>query len=169
MLNVFAGVREGWGDHPITRMWRGYEGALLSYTLECCRLWVGRGFADTVDGKVRALAQPLGMPGGLANGEWQLPVEYMTVKGLQAEGELPFWFGSGAFHSSHRSNLMRKAIQYRDHHTDVPHERHPRCDGNPGAVHHICRGVCDPDAMLDWYVPRLPADTLPGQSYVWPV
>lgn len=170
VLNVFAGVREGWGDHPITRMWRGHEAALLTYTVDCCRIWVSRGFADTVEGKVRALAQSLGVPGGLDHdGVWQLPVEYTTVLGLQSEDELPPWFGSAAFHASHRSNLLRKALQYRDHHSDVPHERHPRCDGNPEGKPHTCRGVCDPHAMLAWYVPRLPTDTSPDLPYVWPV
>jgi len=122
VLNVFAGVRDGWGNHPITRMWSGYETALLAYTLTVCDTWTGRGYRDTVHGKVLQLAQPLSAPGGLdLDGVWRLPDELHTVRGLAAEGMLPPWFGWRAFHESHRSNLIRKdAEHYRPYFPDTP-------------------------------------------------
>ena len=56
VLNVFAGVRKGWGNHPITRMWTGYELSLVKYGLTICKVWRDeRGFNDTCYGKIRSL------------------------------------------------------------------------------------------------------------------
>lgn len=71
--------------HPASRMWRGYEGSLVRYTLEICEEWKLRGYADTVAHKVRLL-----------------PIS----------GDDPFWLGSPELHASHRSNLIRKWPSY---------------------------------------------------------
>lgn len=90
VLNVFAGVREGWGNHPITRMWTGYELALVRYGLTVCQVWRReRGFNDTCYGKIRRL-----FPSA-------------TLDDIR-DAEPPPWLGDPAFHRSHQSNLVRK-------------------------------------------------------------
>lgn len=87
VLNVYAGVRKGWGNHPITRMWRGHEQWLLLYGVKICDEWIGRGYNDTCRGKMLALRPDL--PG-------------------DRDQRRPPWLGDPAFHLSHQSNLVRK-------------------------------------------------------------
>ena len=74
---------KGWLNHPATRMWRGYEGALATYALEACDEWRKRGFKDTCEDKIILLTS-------------ELPVVY------------PPWLGNNLIYESHRSNLLRK-------------------------------------------------------------
>lgn len=74
----------GWRNHPAARMWRGHEGALALYGMDCCMEWVRRGYRDTCFGKIDAM-----FPDGFA-------------------APLPPWFGREDFHAAHRSNLLRK-------------------------------------------------------------
>ena len=90
ILNVFAGVRRGWGNHPITRMWQGYDLALLRYGLIVGKVWRDeRGFRDTCWGKMRALYPEA------------------TMADINS-AESPPWLGDPDFHLSHQSNLVRK-------------------------------------------------------------
>lgn len=77
-----------WANHPAARMWRGYEGALLTYGLEVCTVWTERGYRDTCFEKMLELADEHGLD--------------------VSDGEDPPWLGDEAFHASHRSNLLRK-------------------------------------------------------------
>lgn len=76
-----------WSNHPAATMWRGYSDALVLYGLAVCKEWVSRGYKDTCTDKIAA---------------YQV---YKTVI-------LPSWLGNEAFHSAHRSNLLRKAPDY---------------------------------------------------------
>lgn len=79
-----AGVlKRAWSNHPATRMWRGYENALVAYTDDMCREWKRRGFDDTVQSKVWALNKP-------------------------GECDMPTWLGNYNLHSSHRAALLYK-------------------------------------------------------------
>jgi hypothetical protein len=71
----------GWSNHAASRMWRGYETALLLYSDVIIREWVGRGYKNN-------------MP-------FLAPCDITTIK-------LPPWLGRRDFHASHRSNLLRK-------------------------------------------------------------
>ena len=71
---------KGWVNHPATRMWSGYEGALAQYHDESIKAWLRRGYKNTM----LLRAKP---------GQWPTPP----------------WFGDPDFHASHRSNLLRKA------------------------------------------------------------
>lgn len=82
-LHKPAGRKNGWANHPATRMWRGYEGALAEYHDACINEWVKRGYNNTM----RLRAKP---------GPWPKP---------------PF-FGDAEFHASHRSNLLRKLPEH---------------------------------------------------------
>ena len=68
-----------WKNHPAVKMWKGYEGALIHYMNCAIDIWENRGFKNTMK---RLSAPPF--------------VDY------------PIWYGKIEFHSSHRSNLLRK-------------------------------------------------------------
>src|SRR5579875_3068702 len=86
ILRTLDGVTSGWRHHPAVRMWRGYEAALVQYTLRICEEWERRGHADTVRDKLAVHARPL-------------------------DG-MPPWLGDPDLHASHRSNLLRKDPQW---------------------------------------------------------
>lgn len=85
ILNVFAGVSKGWGNHPITRMWTGSELWLVQYGVMICNEWKRQGFQDTCKDKIKGLKPYL--PQGK---------------------DRPIWLGDPEFHRSHQSNLVRK-------------------------------------------------------------
>lgn len=71
--------RRGWRNHPAVKMWRGYENALKLYLNKAIRLWVARGYKNT-----------------------------MKLEEIEGRIVLPRWFGDEDFHAAHRSNLLRK-------------------------------------------------------------
>jgi len=81
VLNVLLGrtTTGGWRNHPVTKMWKGYENALKQYLNECIDEWVSRGYNNTMKHEV--------IVGGI---------------------KYPKWLGNDLFHSSHRANLLRK-------------------------------------------------------------
>lgn len=60
-------------------MWRGYENALKLYFNKAVKLWIARGYNNT-----------------------------MKLEIIEGEIKFPSWFGDEKFHASHRSNLLRK-------------------------------------------------------------
>lgn len=91
-----GGLHGGWTKHPASRMWAGYELALLKYQEETCNEWVNnRGYKDTCWEKSRALFSPI-------------QLQQYTLGNYP----LPPWFGDPAFHKTHASNLLRKAPEY---------------------------------------------------------
>lgn len=77
----------GWRHHPAVKMWKGHEGFLAKYGLAICQEWVKRGKVDNTAEYFR----------GIMNGRDLSP---------------PPWFGNERFHSSHRSNLLRKDFSW---------------------------------------------------------
>jgi len=77
-------VRKGWKNHPITIMWMHFLDALKLYCNLSIEEWVTRGYNNTIP------------------------------KFILDESDviLPDWLGYGAFHASHRSNLLRKDFEY---------------------------------------------------------
>lgn len=71
--------KKGWKNHPAVKMWKGYENALKLYFNKAVKLWVSRGYKNT-----------------------------MKLEEINGKIILPKWFGSKEFHASHRSNLLRK-------------------------------------------------------------
>jgi hypothetical protein len=97
VLNALPVPGHGWRHHPVARMWRGHEEALVRYCLEICRAWCALGYRDTCAAKVTAaLDERLGIRAARSQVE------------LAAAGELPPWLGDEAVHRSHRSSLLRK-------------------------------------------------------------
>ena len=74
---------KGWRNHPITKMWNGYEPLLQLYFNNCVNEWVNRGYNNNME---------------LEN------ITEMIVD--------PDWLGNERFHSSHRANLLRKDYEY---------------------------------------------------------
>jgi hypothetical protein len=84
ILNALRSDRPaGWTNHPATRMWRGYEDALIDYAQTICKEWFNRGYEDSVFDKLEALRSGKPMV-------------------------LPPWLGNQKLHLSHQSNLLRK-------------------------------------------------------------
>lgn len=83
ILRALCGITKGWQNHPATRMWRDYEGALTMYYNQTLFEWERRGFQNNME-RIRDIREPL----------------------------LPPWFGDLDFHAAHRSNLLRKDFAY---------------------------------------------------------
>jgi hypothetical protein len=71
--------KKGWRNHPAVKMWKGYENALKLYLNKAIKLWISRGFNNT-----------------------------MKLEKIKGKIVLPSWFGNKKFHDSHKSNLLRK-------------------------------------------------------------
>lgn len=80
-------LRGGWPNHPASKMWRGYEDALVQYLVAGVEELFNRGKDYT------------GRP-------WY--IELMSYPDRQGLANMPPWLGDPAFHASHRSNLLRK-------------------------------------------------------------
>jgi hypothetical protein len=93
ILNALRGTSRGrgWVNHPATKMWRGYETALIYYGIAMCEEWIRRGYKDTMLPRFKAL---------LSNDD------------IIRKGPAPPWLGNKKFHRSHRSNLVRKLPEY---------------------------------------------------------
>lgn len=84
---------KGWVSHPATLMWRRYEYALLQYQEACCIEWTEkRGYKDTCLEQTKEV--------------------YYKNRRWAEEKLTPHWLGDIVFHTSHRSNLLRKDPEY---------------------------------------------------------
>ena len=83
---------KGWRNHPVTRMWTGYEEALKLYQNFTIEEWIKRGYKNS------------------------MKMEELDYKHIN----LPHWFGNKDFHKSHRSNLLRKDYEYYSQYFDEP-------------------------------------------------
>ncbi len=86
-----------WKRHPAVLMWKGYEEALGLYAAVICREWIGRGFNDTCDLKIRNDLADAG---------------FIAIPTTQESARMPPWWGEEALHRSHRSSLLRKDPEY---------------------------------------------------------
>ena len=73
---------QGWKNHPIVKMWTPYVPALKQYTNIIITEWIGRGYNNNM--------------------------EFYDIDNV----EYPDWLGDERFHSSHRSNLLRKDFDW---------------------------------------------------------
>ena len=83
ILKILNGETNRWKNHPAVLMWEGHEIALAFYMNHCIEEWVRRGYNNT-----------------------------MKYAIIVADVVYPNWFGDDAFHASHRSNLLRKNLDY---------------------------------------------------------
>ena len=83
----------GWKNHPATKMWKGYEQALVWYGVEICEEWRNREYKDTI---------------------LDILLDQFDTGGWHPTNPppLPPWIGDEDFHNSHKSNLLRKFPKY---------------------------------------------------------
>jgi len=81
ILNILIGRTntKGWRNHPAVKMWIGHVNALKLYFNTAVKIWISRGYKNN-----------------------------MKFEKISGKVVLPNWFGNKKFHSSHRSNLLRK-------------------------------------------------------------
>ena len=72
-------------------MWKGHELALLDYQEACCNEWTARGYSDTCLEKTKYLLKP-----------------HLN----KLELGMPNFIGNDDFHESHKSNLLRKDLNF---------------------------------------------------------
>lgn len=87
ILNTLKGISNGWSNHPAVRMWKGYENALVEYGIEVCIQWMKQGYKDSCFLKI-----------------YQHKENKQTI--------YPDWLGDFNFHTSHKSNLIRKLPEF---------------------------------------------------------
>jgi hypothetical protein len=85
---IILTLEEGgtWENHPAVRMWRGHIPCLASYGNAICHEWLVRGYEDNL--------------------------QDFFLSRIDANCDLPEWFGYQPFHISHQSNLIRKDSSY---------------------------------------------------------
>jgi hypothetical protein len=95
-------LNKGWIHHPAVRMWKGYEKSLSEYGIAICKEWISRGFKDNCLVQLQTINQLLG--------------GYIIFDEVNkiCRTEKPKWFGNEQFHSSHKSNLLRKFPEWYD-------------------------------------------------------
>lgn len=74
---------KAWKNHPAVKMWRGHTNALKIYFNKSVEVWKSRGYKNNM--------------------------EFEKIRGKVV---FPFWLGDKRFHSSHRSNLLRKNKEF---------------------------------------------------------
>lgn len=84
ILRALRMETQGWRSHPATRMWRGYEGALAQYGAISCRIWILKGYKDSL-----------------------LPY-FEEMSNEYKNRTKPWWLSLEEFRRSHQSNLIRK-------------------------------------------------------------
>ena len=94
--------RGGYANHPVVKMWVGYEDALVDYGMTMCLEWIRRGFHD--NGTVAKFQRLAESP-------------------LQDQVIYPVWFGDAHLHTCYQSVLLQKKP---DHYVrwfpDVPND-----------------------------------------------
>jgi len=85
ILKNVSGFPDGWYRHPAVKMWMGYPDALKLYLNMSIKLWVERGYKNTM--------------------QFQNP-------DFSARIQLPPWFGDERFHKAHRQALLYKDYDY---------------------------------------------------------
>jgi hypothetical protein len=90
IMNALTGLSTGWVNHPATLMWEGHELALMRYQVAIVDEWVERGYTDNVCLEKTTAAFDL----------------------LNGPFSEPWWLGKEELHQSHKSNLLRKDIEW---------------------------------------------------------
>jgi len=85
ILNILLNETKtkGWRNHPVVKMWTGYEKALMSYYNAIVEEWIKRGYRNT-----------------------------MTYYKITGKITYPWFIGNKSVHLSHQANLLRKDFNY---------------------------------------------------------
>ncbi|MBD3355039.1 hypothetical protein GF361_03565 [Candidatus Woesearchaeota archaeon] len=73
----------GWKNHPAVKMWKKHPNALKFYLNTAIKEWISRGYKNT-----------------------------MSLEIIRGKVVFPIWLGNKKFHSSHKSNLLKKAPEF---------------------------------------------------------
>lgn len=84
--------KSGWKNHPAAKMWERNVPMLIAYGIQCCEVWIDRGYKDTVRHKLLTICS--------------------DQRYKDSDFTVPWWLGNEDFHRSHRSNLLRKMPQH---------------------------------------------------------
>ncbi len=87
LVPVTGRKTHGWRNHPATKMWQENIAGLSAYGVAICDEWIARGYKDTCREKIISHVKP--------------DME-----------DLPSWWGNPMVHDSHKSNLLRKNLEY---------------------------------------------------------
>lgn len=87
LVPVTGRKTHGWRNHPATKMWQENIAGLSAYGVAICDEWIARGYKDTCREKIISHVEP--------------DME-----------DLPSWWGNAMVHDSHKSNLLRKNLEY---------------------------------------------------------
>lgn len=90
IMNALCGLSIGWANHPATLMWEGSESYLFAYQKSIITEWINRGYKDNV-----CMEKTL-----------------HAFDHISGPFDPPWWLGDERLHSSHRSNLLRKNMEY---------------------------------------------------------
>ena len=98
-------LRGGWPNHPASKMWRGYECALVAYLMAGVEELFNRGY-------------------DYSDRPWAVELESM-----QGDIILPPWLGNEEFHASHRGVLLYKDYSWYSQFGWAEEPRPPLPDG----------------------------------------
>lgn len=93
-------VSKGWSNHPAVKMWRGHEGALVSYILKMVMEWEKRGYKSTIGQKTLQTYIQAVKLGRITRESHRYP-EWMRNRELFA-----------SISSSHRTALLSKDYEW---------------------------------------------------------
>lgn len=79
-----AKLKLGWRNHPIVKMWKGFEDGLCYYGICMCNEWKKRGYVDNL---------------------W---IKFFLGLSSLDHNEIPEWVFDKELNKSHQSNLVRK-------------------------------------------------------------
>lgn len=102
ILDTLQGKSKGWINHPIVKMWKGYEDALRVYMSFMFDEWAQRRWGEYIYVESDANVPPM--------------------------HSFPRWLGDKELHKSHRSNLLRKSEEHysqyfeKDLPNDIPYK-----------------------------------------------
>lgn len=85
--NTTGKIKTPWYNHPIVKMWKGYEDALLVYGKNICEEWIDRHYKDTM---------------------WERFCTEIVIRNKKLI--YPPWLGKKVFHDAMKSNLLRKDL-----------------------------------------------------------
>lgn len=89
-------TQSGWSNHPVAKMWRGYESALALYMSFVIWEWEDRGYQNNM---ITPYTRDRQVNPAFKYAELLLPFEQI---------EAPPWLGRQDFHAAMRGNLIRK-------------------------------------------------------------
>lgn len=82
------GDKYSWSKHPASKMWLGYTGSLVEYSIKITTEWIKRGYNDT------------------------MLERFLILQERFPDTSKPKFLGKRKFHNSHKSNLLRKDFEF---------------------------------------------------------